>query len=313
VVAPEVDEAFLPVVAPLGEGVRVVYRPTLLGIATVHYANARARVDQWESLGFRVALREGLRGSPWPDAEAIDPAGPPLDDEPLEGAEWAPLLSAAVRAKSYPRWGKMLQTHVYRSCALTVYRCRQLKAVSKPGASEGDFRAELRTRLHEKRDLALEKLRKRYATRIARMQTRIRKAEARVEREEEQYEASKRSTVISMGATVLGALFGRKLGSARSVGRATTAVRGASRAVRERGDIARAEEEQVALQEQLTELEGELSAELERVRDEVDESELEIVEVPVRSRKSDTTIDRVALVWAPWRVGRDGIAEPAWE
>ena len=82
--------------------------------------------------------------------------------------------------------------------------------------------------------------------------------------------------------------------------------------MRERGDIARAEEEREALGEQLSELEGELAGELERVRGEVDESGLELARIPVRPRKADTTIDRVALVWAPWRVGKDGIAEPAW-
>ena len=57
--------------------------------------------------------------------------------------------------------------------------------------------------------------------------------------------------MISIGSTILGALLGRKLTSASSVGRATTAARGASRAGRERGDIQRATDEMNAQQEKL--------------------------------------------------------------
>jgi hypothetical protein len=32
--------------------------------------------------------------------------------------------------------------------------------------------------------------------------------------------------------------------------------------------------------------------------------------IDVRPRKSDTTVGQVRLVWTPWRVGPDGIAEP---
>ncbi len=312
VLAPGIDEAFLPIVGAVGEGEGVVYRPTLLGLATLHYVQAQAGLDRWESVALQAALDQGLRGSPWKRADRLAPEALRLEAEPDGRARFAPLPGSAARARSYPHWTKMLASQLYRDCTLELFRCRALKQVSTPGESEGDFRARLRTTLHERRDLALGKLRKRYATRMERLQARIRRAQQRVEREEAQYEASKRSTVISLGATLLGALFGRKLGSTRNVGRATTAVRGASRAVRERGDIARAEQELGALQRELAELDAELQEELDRVRERQDELALEFEPVVVRPRKSDTTIDRLALVWAPWRILRDGSAEPAW-
>lgn len=314
IVSPEVEQAFLPVIGPIGEGVRILYRPNLLGVGSMHFANARAHVDRWESVGVLVPLAGSLRGSPWDDegSATIDPQQLDLASEPSEAAEYAELPAAAMRVKSYPRWGKMLKSHIYRECVLRLWKCAALKEISKPGELEGDFRARLRTKLHEQRDLRLEKLRKKYALKITRIESRIRRAEQKLEREEEQYDASKRNTLISMGATLLGSLFGRKLASARSVGRATTAVRGVSRTMRERGDIGRAEEELEAVRQRLMEMELELQSELERVREEVDESRIELVELPIRTRKADTAVERIALVWAPWRVDKDGIAEPAW-
>ena len=41
-----------------------------------------------------------------------------------------------------------------------------------------------------------------------------------------------------------------------------------------------------------------------------DPATLEVKKVDIRPRKSDITIDRLALIWTPWRVGPDGVATP---
>jgi hypothetical protein len=116
--------------------------------------------------------------------------------------------------------------------------------------------------------------------------------------------------MVSVGATVLGALFGRKLGSLGNVGRASTAARGAGRAARERGDISRARDDADALQQQLEALEVEFEGRLEAMRDKLEGKEVVCEELPIRPRKTDLSVERVVLVWTPWRVDAQGIAEP---
>jgi len=115
-----------------------------------------------------------------------------------------------------------------------------------------------------------------------------------------------------VGATILGAFFGRKIASAGSVGRATTAMRGMGRAARERQDIGRAIENVDDLRRDLAAMEAELQQELEKIQQDADPSRLQLEEVPVRPRKSDITVGRVALVWTPRRISPEGIAEPAY-
>jgi DNA helicase HerA-like ATPase len=311
VVPPKIEEHFLPVARGSGGEGRLVYRPAALGVATLHYTRAGTEIDVWRSVALLAPLAgdEALR-MPWEGAALLEAGAPDLDDEPAQPAEFASLPSAAARPASYTRWSKMLRTHLYRSCPLVVWRSADPRAISRPGESEGEFRAQLRQLLREKRDLELEKLRKRYAPKLARLQQRIEGAEQRVERERSQYRQQKLHTAVSIGATVLGALFGRKLASVGTVGRATTAARGASRAARERGDVARAQENVEALQLQLQELEAEFAERLEAVREKLDDSGLCCEELPIRPRKSDLTVERVVLVWTPWRVAGDGIAEP---
>ena len=114
------------------------------------------------------------------------------------------------------------------------------------------------------------------------------------------------------GATLLGALFGRKLASSRSVGRATTALRGAGRAAREKDDIQRAEQQVKELKLKLQELEAGFEEDVSELQQAWDVERLELEEAHIRPRKSDIAVGRVALAWVPWRVGPEGIAEPAY-
>ena len=74
--------------------------------------------------------------------------------------------------------------------------------------------------------------------------------------------------------------------------------------------MARAQDDVEAIQQQLQKLEAECEARLEAVRDQLDDSGVVCRELAIRPKKTDLTVERVALVWTPWRVGADGIAEP---
>jgi chromosome segregation ATPase len=110
---------------------------------------------------------------------------------------------------------------------------------------------------------------------------------------------------------LLGALFGRKVASAGTVGRASTAMRGAARSARERGDIARARERLAEMGRKLDDLEADFQEETARLQESLDTDSLELREKPIRPRKADIAIGRVALVWTPWTAG-SGESRPAY-
>ena len=99
-----------------------------------------------------------------------------------------------------------------------------MKDFSDPGESERDFRIRLGDKAHELRDEALEKLRKKYASKFRTLQDRIARAEQKIEVEQQEAEGAKMQTAISWGATILSAVLGRKTISVGTVGRAATAA-----------------------------------------------------------------------------------------
>jgi hypothetical protein len=93
------------------------------------------------------------------------------------------------------------------------------------------------------------------------------------------------------------------------VSRAATAARGATRAAREHGDVARASDEHATAEAELRALDAEFQAETAGLRAAAGEPSL--AELQLRPRKTDTQVERIALVWLPHRAGGDGRLEPA--
>jgi hypothetical protein len=128
----------------------------------------------------------------------------------------------------------------------------------------------------------------------------------KVDRETEQYADKRNQAALSLGASVIGALFGRKLASATNVSRAASTIRGASRAAQERGDIARAEDRVEAVEQQLADLEAELKSELAAAEQAATARPLEIETLRIAPMKSDLAVETLALAWAPAEQRPDG-------
>ena len=64
------------------------------------------------------------------------------------------------------------------------------------------------------------------------------------------------------------------------------------------------------VQERLYQLEMEFEEEMAKLTESYAPEDLELTEVLIRPRKSDIFISPLSLVWSPWKVGVDGIAEP---
>ena len=234
----------------------------MLGAVTVRFADAKAGVDQTDELVVATPVTDGAVPVSWEVAEPLDVPVADLEAAPGEPAEWAPLPSAATKAKSYETWSRDLAAWVYGQRRLELLRDPPSGALSRPGESERDFRVRLREMARAERDERLEALRKKYAPKQATLGERLRRAQQAEAREREQVSQQGVQAAISLGATILGAVLGRKTVSAGNIGRATTTARGAGRVLKEREDVARAQETVAAVQQALADLDTELQSEL---------------------------------------------------
>ena len=299
VLPPEIAQVFVPA---RGTGA-VVYLPALLGFGRVHLESPKHGVAQVIESG-RLAPLSEAGAVDWLAAADLDVPESELDSEPAAGGSFAALPARAQKKESFARWEKDFADALYRVVRIDLLRSPRLDEISKAGESERDFRIRLADLWREARDEERARLEARYAPKLQQLEERERRALARVEQEKQQASTKKLETAISMGATVLGALFGRRRLSTTTLGRAASTARSASKTMKESRDVGLAEETVEAVRARRAELEAEIRSAVEDLTARYDPASEALETVAVRPRKADVEVRRVVLAWVPVEAGR---------
>ncbi|REK11952.1 MAG: ATP-binding protein [Planctomycetota bacterium] len=305
--APAIEQVYVTHTAGEDAGPEV-YRPALFGMAQLHFVDARRGVDCWRGVGVLVPGESAARNG-WDAAEVLSPSEVEVEEKPREGVDFAPLPSELEDAKHYTAWRKSLDDYLYQHHRLTLWRAPALKEYSTPDETEADFRIRITQRARELRDEAVEKLRRKYAAKGATLDERIQKARERVARERSEAQTETVETAVSFGESILRALFGRKLASVTNVRRASTTARRASRAMKQRGDVARAQKALDKLMDQRADLEHKFEDEVDQF--DADYREPKIEPYPIRPRKREIEVQKVALAWVVVASGEPPAEAPA--
>lgn len=312
VLPPDVRQHFVPVRESAPAGAALVYEPAVLGAAQVRFVDPKSRVDVTQDVVVLTPITGEAVPVSWDRATAVGLTATDLEDAPAEAARFADLPAVAGKAKSYESWGRDFAGWLYRTRELELLKSPGLGEISQPGESERDFRVRLQQAAREQRDELVERLRRKYAPKIAALEERLRRAEQAVAREAEQATQQKIQTAISLGATLLGSLLGRRTIGTSTLGRATTAARGVGRSMKEAQDVGRARETVEALRQQVADLEAQFESETDTVAASVDPLVERLETVEVRPTRANVAVQLVTLAWAPhWR-DPQGKTVPAW-
>lgn len=314
----DVPQYFLPVRGAQPSGSVLFYHPMILGSGAVRFVDMKTRLEVTQEAVWMTPITPSSAtlaedGVNWENATEVNVAISDLEKSPQEPAQYAELPVVVGKAKSYDLWSRDFAKWLYANQKLELLKSPGLKEFSKPGESERGFRIRLQQTAHEQRDEWTEQLRKKYAPKIVALEERIRRAQQAVDREAEQAKQQQLQTAISFGTTLLGAFLGRKAVSASTLGRATTAARGVSRAMKERQDIGRATETVEALQQQLADLEAQFQSEITALEMKIDPLSENLETVAVRPKKTDISVRLMALVWVPHWQDAQGTTTAAWE
>ena len=311
VLPPEVSQYFIPVRSSGAQGSRLIYHPVVVGAAAVRFSNKN--IDTSEELTLLAPISDGAIPVDWDQSTQLDIPVSDLEQAPQSDAQFADIPGIAAKAKSYDSWRKDLAAWLYRNQKLELLRSSRLAEVSNPNESERDFRIRLQQAAREKRDEAVERLRQKYAPKIAALEEKSRRANQVVAREAEQAKDSKMQTAISFGAAVLSSFMGRKSISLTTLGKATTAARGVGRSMKEAQDVGRAQETVAAVSQQLADLDAEFKAETDAIERSVDSQTEPLETITLKPTKTNISVRLLNLAWAPYWHDAQGAVTPGWE
>lgn len=279
------------------EGAEGTLYPYFLAGTEVSFQSRAVASAAVISKTYEIPLQSGLDPLILDDIRESELREEALKSRQPRNSQLTELPEQALQAKSWQGWSKDLSNWLYRNVSLSVWECPALKLKSESGESEADFRRRVDQTLREQRDEALEKLEKKYATKLSRAEEKVRVAGQRVDREKEEAEDAKRQSWFSIGSSVLGALFGKKLASASNVTRAASAGRAVSRSGKQKKDVTRAEETLEKYQQDLEDLQAQMDDEVEQLKARFQNGDLEIRESFIKPLLRDCKLRWTALVW----------------
>ena len=312
VLPPDVPQHFVPIRGGKPEGSDLVYAPMLLASSQVRYVDDKSGIDTMQEVAMLVPFTEGAVTVDWDHAVPAQLSLDDLERSPEDTVQYLPLPAAAGKAKSYEAYRKEFGGWLYRTQKLQVFRSPSSGQLSRPGESERDFRVRLQQSGREERDKVADALRRKYAPKMAALEERVRRAEQRREKEQAEVRSSQMQAAISVGASILGAFLGRKAISATNIGRATTAIRGAGRVLKESQDVTFAEDNVAALRQQRADLEAQFKAESDALAGASDPLQEKFEDVSLKPAKGNIAVKLVTLAWTPhWRAP-NGAISPAW-
>jgi hypothetical protein len=303
---PQIPQYFFPSRGSQPAGAKPLYRPAVCGVAEVIYRGTENRRHAYLADIGEITLS-------WDAAKPGDFDENEMEKEPSLSGSFVSLPAPACKPQSYKAWERDFAGFIYRTSEIQSFRNPDFKLSSNPAESESDFRIRVSQVAREKRDLAVEALRRKYGPKITVLEDKIRRAEQRIEKEKADVRQVGVQTAVSLGATLLGAFMGRKTFSATNISRASGAIRGGMRTAKEKTDVAAASENLDVLQQQRADLEAELNSEIQILEGTTDPQAQKIDTVSVRPKKADVSVRLVALVWLPhWHL-QDGSILPAYQ
>ena len=236
--------------------------PTLGLHACASFASSRPSAEA--SAEVLVSVPFGPDGKPsWKHATvagALHQAHPPMAHS---GPVFAPTPPAALQAAAQQAWQIEARTQLGENLEVTILR--DGKITGAPFETPAEFRLRLEQAAREERDATVQMLRSKYETKLRTAADKVNRAREVVARQKSQARSAQMQTAISVGTSVLGALFGKRASGLGHITRAGTAARGATRAMKESSDVGTAEEKLAAAEAAAAELEAELQDKLAEI------------------------------------------------
>jgi len=283
----------------------LVYHPYLVAGGEVQIFNNRYGIAQAVQIGHLLELTEDMTDLSWNAAQERQFDGDVLGGSPEEDAAFLGLPSRLLKLRLYDQLDRQYETFVYRNFHFTLWKSNLSKLVSQPGESERDFRIRLGQAMRERRDLETERLRRKFATRVNRLENQLLNAQQRLEKEKADLQQKKMDMAVSVGSTILGAF----LGGRRSRSGITRAARSATRMSKEKQDIVKAQEKLARVQEQIQALDEQFQRESELIAQKFDPMSETLQQVILRPKKSDILQKWYGIFWVPFLHRGDGTAE----
>ena len=271
------------------------FYPYIYAKAKLRFYNQKRGIDTLDELYYKVELDE--RNSSINYEDAYNEKLENISTSKISNASYSTLPSFISEAKSLKDLQKQLSNYLYDTKRIELYSCRSLKLESSLDESYRDFVVQIDDELKQRREDAIEKLQDKYEIKYDRLEDKLRKLDIKLQKEQSDVSAKTTDTIIGIGTTILGALFGKKLFSSSTISKGASTLRKGKRVLKEKNDVKNTEILIQDVQEDIEQLEIDLNEKIQEIQDDLQSENYEIKTIQIKPRRSDISVDDIALLW----------------
>lgn len=274
----------------------VHYEPKVVGIAKLHFVDAKIKVDTWEDICYALPADHDGQSVDWTQGTNIPDLKNQMKKDPIPNSTFGELPAGLMQEKNYLIFSKELAAVLYQNQTYTIYQTTDPNMISEAGESERDFRLRVVNEMHEKREELVKKVREKYSEKRTALSNKIQRAQEKMTQKKQKAWLQKLQTLISFISTFVGALLGRHV-TKGTITQTGTTLRRATQIGKDSQDATQAEQEVENYQQQLQDLDDQMNGEISSLNADANPDSIKVATTSVRPRKSDISVEKISLAW----------------
>ena len=273
----------------------IIFEPKILLKGKIRFYSESKGIDEKEEVFLKLPINENTteinfeKGMPTNDDVSL------YDTRSPENAKFYPLPFFIEEMKDFNTVENEFKDSLSRTKRLDLYTSKEFKLLSQPGEDLSSFKLKILELLRERKDEEVDKLRVKFKGKEEILQKKYNRLLEKLGKEETDTKTATTESVLSLGATLLGAFLGRtKVGNLSS---GMTGLRRANRIFKEKKDVSLVKNQIEELTKDIEKLEGELNEKIVEISDKLNIDNYEIETLSLQPRKTDISNIYVSLLW----------------
>jgi hypothetical protein len=274
---------------------KVIFEPKILLKGKIKYYSASKKIDEKEEIFLKLPIDENTTEINFENGILTEDDVSLYETKSIENSDFYPLPSFIEEMKDFRVLENGFKNFLYRTKRLNLYTSKEFKLLSEPGEDFSSFKVKVIELLREKKDEEVDKLREKFEKKEKTLQKKYSNLLGKLEKEETDTKTVTTESVLSLGASLLGAFLGRtKIGNLSS---GMTGLRKVNRIFKEKKDVNLVKDKIKDLTEEIEKLEEELSEKIEDISEKINIENYEIETFNLQPRKSDISNLNISLLW----------------
>lgn len=268
-----------------------ILQPCIFCTCMVNFSSSKYNIEEKKQISFYVNLDEDdIDFSQNENIQDIN-----FEDKPRKNSTFLAVPNYII--EDFKSLEKSFKNYIYHNEKLNIFTCKALKLTSNTLTTKEAFIAQMQDKIQELKNEKLQLEKENLYKKQEQLDIKIIKAEQKLKKEQEDVNVKTTNAIISVGSSILGAIFGKGLFTRSNISKASSSARSIRSTFKEKNDVKLAEENIQNLLEQKEELKQIFQDNIEQIHEQFALENFPTQSLHVKPRRADIYDCKIKLLW----------------